>query len=53
MQQLLEEQAKMNRHLVVANEARTKLEAQNAKDTRQEIIREIHRWSLCVYSPVC
>ena len=42
MQQLLEEQAQMNRHLAIANEARTKLEAQNSKDTRQEIIREIH-----------
>mgnify|MGYP003328625367 CR=1 FL=1 len=44
MQQLLEEQAKMNRHLAVANEARTKLEAQNAKDSRAEIIREIHSY---------
>ena len=42
MQQLLEEQAQMSRHLAIANEARTKLEAQNSKDTRQEIIREIH-----------
>ena len=43
MQSLLEEQRKMDRHKEMADELRQKLEAQNSKDTRQEIIREIHQ----------
>jgi len=43
MQSLLEEQRKMDRHKDIADELRQKLEAQNSKDTRQEIIREIHQ----------
>ncbi len=43
MQSLLEEQRKMDRHKDIADELRQRLEAQNSKDTRQEIIREIHQ----------
>ena len=43
MQSLLEEQRKMDRHKDMADELRQRLEAQNSKDTRQEIIREIHQ----------